>query len=40
MKRKIVIELFEEHEKVNYYTFRYVEDKDSEIEKFFDVHDT
>ncbi len=34
MKRKIKIELFEEHDKVNFYTLR-IEDEDAEIEKFF-----
>ncbi|MFW5879348.1 MAG: hypothetical protein ACOCUV_00845 [bacterium] len=35
MKSKIEIELFEEHEKVNYYTLRF-SGEDTEIEKFFD----
>jgi hypothetical protein len=34
VKIKVKIELFEEHEKVNFYTLR-IEDEDTEIEKFF-----
>lgn len=35
MKSKINIELFEEHEKVNFYTLRFVDDI-SEVDKFLD----
>jgi len=33
--RKIVIEEFEEHDKVTFYTIRFVSDEESETEKFF-----
>lgn len=35
MKSKINIELFEEHEKVNFYTLRFVDDI-TEVDKFLD----
>ncbi|MFY9311055.1 MAG: hypothetical protein WAQ28_18575 [Bacteroidia bacterium] len=39
MKRKIVVELLENHEKVNFYTIRFVDEKISEFEKFYDKFD-
>ena len=39
MKRKTIIELFEQCDSVNYYTFRFVDDNDSEFDKFFNKFD-
>ena len=39
MKRKIVIELLENHENVNFYTIRFVDEGTSEFEKFYDKFD-
>ena len=39
MKRKIVIELLEKHNKVTFYTFRFQNEKDSEFNKFYQAFD-
>lgn len=39
MKRKIVIELLENHENVNFYTIRFLDERSSEFEKFYDKFD-
>jgi len=35
-KQEIIIELFEEHDEVNFYTIRYSDNELSETELFFD----
>ena len=37
MKRKIVVELLENHKNVNFYTIRFVDEDLSEFEKFYDT---
>lgn len=39
MKRTIVVELLENHENVNFYTIRFVDEEISEFEKFYDKFD-
>ncbi len=39
MKRKIVIELLEKHNKVTFYTFRFQNEKDTEFNKFYQAFD-
>lgn len=39
MKRKIVIELYEQYDAVNYYVFRFKDEEESEFDKFFNRFD-
>lgn len=39
MNRKIVIELLEKHNKVTFYTYRFVNDSTTEFNKFYDAND-
>ncbi|MBS1636505.1 MAG: hypothetical protein JST26_11370 [Bacteroidetes bacterium] len=39
MKRRISIELYEECDNVNYYTFRFLDENDNEFDKFFGKYD-
>jgi hypothetical protein len=40
VKRKILLELFESHEKTNFYTLRFKDETRTEFDKFYDEFDT
>lgn len=39
MNRSIELEILEQHDKVTFYTFRFVDDELFEFDKFYDAHD-